>query len=1170
MWHTKEIINIIEMAMQDYGYEVLYNKKSCIDLCDNLPAQYQKEKNILKLLFCNGFGEVLVKVPFESEKELEMGLLRIEIFLQKQRIEKEDREAIIEIFRPILKKRKEADISMDVKNVITKSYSNLPFRLTIPEFHGYANRVELISRFMYKDTGVNIDTVFEKAILIDKRNKNFESEKNYALLLHGKSKNINVTIPYSEEQISFEEAEVKLIFLCSNYKKVTVSYQIGKENKLYLKQIKVCKMTFNEYEKTVNIINTLLENGITTREKDRDERQKEIEKEEIPSYLNASIQDYSNALHKEIRYLKSGRGKRYKIVDGIKINRDEKGIFTYTFELETELHLPEDAPVVVDTTNGIHSAGTVLVCEDFQIMLLLNQELGDKIRIAYLMVEPWKLLEALDNKITSLNPQMHRLAIKLLEEGPKIATTENISAVPKGQVEVVRKLKKDNIVAVWGPPGTGKTYTMAQIAKDYIKQDKSVLIVSHSNVSVDGVVKKVVEIVKDDMEAYLKSGKILRLGYVRDEELSRHPYATSFNYALSKNKIISVELDSLILKRDALKAKKKEKTEEYDNIEKKIKRIRNDIRKEERVYIEQAQVIGTTISRATVDQMFEKRQFDLVMFDEVSMAYVPQVIAAATLAKEKFMCVGDFRQLAPISQCEAAKLLKLDIFSYLKIIDYSGHMYWHPWLVLLDEQRRMHPDIADFSSKYIYKNLLRNFSTLKSTRKSIVDSKPLPGDALNLIDLSGTYCASDKNTDGSRFNILSAIISFSTAISVDKENVTNIGIIAPYAAQVRLIRAMIRDYGQDKTRISCATVHQFQGSEADVIIFDAIESYPKAAVGILMGKEPDNIMRLINVAITRAKGKLITIANVRFWNNLFKGTSHIYYMLLGYIKKNHTVISQKTKTLKSYIEEINSGKMLQIYMNEDAAIFMLENDLEKAKGRVLISLPSGKLRNMQEKVIKAISAADFRGIDIFMKSNDYASLPDTWKKYCKGTENATFPLIIIDDEVAWYGMPAADWSFKVDKTSSMITVVHTMIRIKGRNTIEMIKSLTDMESIQVGQNRRTLLKKTILNDDHNKNDAASGKSEIDFEDVIKKKEFCPECKNHMILTKNRAGTSYLKCSNKNCKKVAYLKPEFIDWYIRNYNVMCPRNDGGELKGMVGKYGPCVKCSEGHYLKPEEI
>ena len=132
---------------------------------------------------------------------------------------------------------------------------------------------------------------------------------------------------------------------------------------------------------------------------------------------------------------------------------------------------------------------------------------------------------------------------------------------------------------------------------------------------------------------------------------------------------------------------RKRKTEEYDGIEKKIKRIRNEIRKEEKRYAERAQLIGTTISRATIDSIFEMRQFDLVMFDEVSMAYVPQVIAAATLSKEKFICVGDFRQLAPISQCPDAKLLKTDIFSYLKIIDSVGHMYWHPWLVMLNEQK---------------------------------------------------------------------------------------------------------------------------------------------------------------------------------------------------------------------------------------------------------------------------------------------------------------------------------------------------------------------------------------------------------------------------------------------------------------------------------------------------
>ena len=103
-----------------------------------------------------------------------------------------------------------------------------------------------------------------------------------------------------------------------------------------------------------------------------------------------------------------------------------------------------------------------------------------------------------------------------------------------------------------------------------------------------------------------------------------------------------------------------------------------------------------------MDPIFDSKQFDLVMFDEVSMAYVPQVIAAAALSKGKFLCVGDFRQMAPISQCPDSQLLKKDIFSYLKIIDGTGHMYWHPWLVMLNEQRRMHPDIAGFSNKYIY------------------------------------------------------------------------------------------------------------------------------------------------------------------------------------------------------------------------------------------------------------------------------------------------------------------------------------------------------------------------------------------------------------------------------------------------------------------------------------
>ncbi len=586
-----------------------------------------------------------------------------------------------------------------------------------------------------------------------------------------------------------------------------------------------------------------------------------------------------------------------------------------------------------------------------------------------------------------------------------------------------------------------------------------------------------------------------------------------FYIAIDYDEIVAVELDTCTLKRDELKAKKKEKSKEYDEIEKKIKHVRNDIRKEEKQYAERAQLIGTTISCATVDPIFDSKQFDLVMFDEVSMAYVPQVIAAAALSKGKFLCVGDFRQLAPISQCPDSQLLKKDIFSYLKIIDGTGHMYWHPWLVMLNEQRRMHPDIAGFSNKYIYKRLLQNHKSVEDSRNAIVQAFPLPGDAMNLIDIAGTYCAADKNTDGSRFNILSAIIAFSTAVCASQQTVENVGIITPYAAQTRLIRAMLKDYTTRKeSRISCATVHQFQGSESDIIIFDAVESYPKSAVGYLMGKDPDNIARLINVAVTRAKGKLITVANDKFWDNLYTGTNHIFYKLLNYIKDGHNVVSNHSKTFLPYLENNSPGQTIQLYTNEDAAIFMLENDLEKAKGRVVISLPSGKLRDTNDKIIGAIDKVHARGIDILMKSNKCAELPDTWKKYCVGTENATFPLIVIDNETAWYGIPTADWNFKVDKSSSLLTVVHVMARMKGKNTIEMVKALTELESVRTGANIRILGNKENINSQRRKDSLADETDSAGLAAFVEEKEFCPECKNHMILTKNQRGTAYIRCS----------------------------------------------------------
>lgn len=458
----------------------------------------------------------------------------------------------------------------------------------------------------------------------------------------------------------------------------------------------------------------------------------------------------------------------------------------------------------------------------------------------------------------------------------------------------------------------------------------------------------------------------------------------------------------------------------------------------------------------------------------------------------------------------------------------------------------------------------------------IVRREPLSGDALNLIDLSGSYCAADKNTDGSRFNILSAVVSFCTAVSVQKNQIESIGIITPYAAQTRLIRAMIKDYYNGGTsNISCATVHQFQGSESDVVIFDAVESYPKNAVGVLMGKNQNQVIRLINVAVTRAKGKLITVANFRFWENVFKGTNHIFYRLLSFVKKeHHTIIDNSSKTLKPYLVNVSPDKMMEIHIDEQQAVNQLAVDVRKAKFKIVVSLPSGQLKETEQQIYELFDEADSRGIEVKMKCNEYKELPKRWQEYCVETENATFPLIVIDDEIAWYGLPTAKWVFKVNKTDSLVTVVNAMVRIKGRNTIEMMKALTDLEVVEIGENKRPLTKKKGMYTAQEVDDSNDTKVKVPglcgLSAFVEEKEFCPNCRKNMILTKGSKGTSYLRCSDKSCLGRKYLTPDLINWYISAKNVSCPRHDGGGLKGGLSKFGPYIKCSCGHYLKPDEI
>src|SRR5690606_1595803 len=88
----------------------------------------------------------------------------------------------------------------------------------------------------------------------------------------------------------------------------------------------------------------------------------------------------------------------------------------------------------------------------------------------------------------------------------------------------------------------------------------------------------------------------------------------------------------------------------------------------------------------------------------------------------------------------------------------------------------------------------------------------------------------------------------------------HIGVIAPYRAQVSYINRLLDQYLSKSLRsqVDVGTVHAFQGREADVVIWDLVEATkPGIKIGLLYRGDAGN--RLTNVAISRAKGKLIIV-----------------------------------------------------------------------------------------------------------------------------------------------------------------------------------------------------------------------------------------------------------------------------------------------------------------------
>lgn len=845
------------------------------------------------------------------------------------------------------------------------------------------------------------------------------------------------------------------------------------------------------------------------------------------------IEDSVKALREEIQKLKEDGGREILLFDG-EFHGKDGNEYIYSFNLEEELYLMDDAPVKVRCST-IAAEGVAIHCQGFEILLALNDYLEHPLKRAILQTEPWNLLEALQDRLRELPGKktfsLVQSVVKLARSCPM--TDEFIS---QGQTKAIRKALRNPITFIWGPPGTGKTYTLAQIALESFQKGEKVLILSHANIAVDGAIEAIAKQIPEQMmHGLLEENQvfpIVRYGYSRSDFLRNHECFSSYKQALGRVPHIADRIKEL---EEMVKDTGKDfQTKSYRKELRELRRQVKEIEKNE--IIPKTKVVGTTVSKAQIDPAIYEKSFDVVLLDEASMAYIPQSLYAAGLAGKRVVYIGDFKQLAPIAMADGTLVdtwLKRDIFEFTRVKQQVDGGSFPLHLAMLNEQRRMHPGISGFVTVNIYDRLLRDHD-------SVEDDRPW-NQVLKLMDTGQMFSIAMKDRNQSRFNVLHAFLSTIIALQYSQELAGSVGIITPYSAQSKLINNILKDiFGNQKWPVSAATVHRFQGSERDTIVFDTVDSFRLRIPGVLLtGSNMEQDQRLINVAVTRAKRQLITIANTCYWDDRRLSRGKILRKLLDYLqdKGGRYNFMENCEKSHEHFNHLRHNKFrIDFHRNFNGAgmdelLSRVVKDITEGE-KIYISCPAGGelTRKSLEEVFNQVP--NLQNKKIIIRAEDKKQLPPALMGFAEQRSVAWLPLLIVDKKIIHYGFP-----FCIDGQVNDVL----LIRFDGEATADFLAAQLDFDD-----DAGSLLDNTVSES---------------FREFVEKGIRCSKCKLPMTVKKNRkTGRYFIGCSGyPSCRNIHPEWWSILQIYLQQYPIYCD-SCGGTMVVKSGRKGIFIGCS----------
>nr|GAT59093.1 predicted protein [Mycena chlorophos] len=474
-----------------------------------------------------------------------------------------------------------------------------------------------------------------------------------------------------------------------------------------------------------------------------------------------------------------------------------------------------------------------------------------------------------------------------------------LEGLNRSQIQAIAMMLSERISLVQGPPGTGKTKTIIEaikLLKMHFEVPHPLLVCTYTNVAVDHLV-----------EGLAATGlKPLRVGFagqVReslmqhtvDYKMERHPLKPALNALGEQSKTLRTAVNEIAEKaRDLEKRKEKMTTEKareramlilanmasdievkertLRSLKARIFAVQSEMRRD--ILAESDVICSTCITSAS--WWLELIDFPVVFLDEASMSTEPASLIPLMKGSQHVALIGDHKQLPPIISSEEARDLGLGKSLFERLTEEGVAP-----TIMLDTQYRMHPGISLFPSSEFYNFLLQdgtidasgNVSPRLAPPNSIHLKEDANGNrpAVIFLDHTGNEAIRDK----SRVNHNEARIVLGVIEDLLLNNPAlkgeDIGIIAPYAAQITLIMRLLNSrpeyfarfvsvLGEQRARqlanIEVRTVDGFEGREKEVIIFSTVRNNAGGHIGFLADQ------RRLNVGLTRAKRGLFVVGSL--------------------------------------------------------------------------------------------------------------------------------------------------------------------------------------------------------------------------------------------------------------------------------------------------------------------